>query len=89
MLSPAFLDSQALITVSRWLDVDSDECRELDDNQEFTRKILRLGFADPPFLFCDSLGRIWGRGNWNTLYPFHFESGKELIGYRMSKRADN
>lgn len=55
-LSPTYLNSQSQIAIDEWLDIDSELCREIDDNYEFTKKILRLGFEDPPFLFTDSLG---------------------------------
>lgn len=89
MLSPAYLDSQSKVAISRWVDVDSEECRDIDDDYAFTKKILKNGFADPPFLFTDRLGRIWGKGNAGEFWPLHFEYGSKLIGYRLSKKAAN
>lgn len=87
MLSPSFLDSQSKVSISRWVDVDSEECREIDEDYAFTKKILRFGFESNPFLFLDSLGRVWGRGNDGEFWPLHFERGKELIGYRIASKA--
>ena len=86
---PKELDNQSPIHVDKWIDVDSSECRELDDNYSFTKKIVKLGFQEPAYLAVDKLGRIWGRGENNKFYPFHMNRGKNIIGYRISKRAAN
>lgn len=90
-MTPKELDEQSPVIIDKWVDVDSEECRDKDDNRDFTKKILRMGFEDPAFLFVDSLGRIWGKPTdpGTPAYPFHFEYGKKLIGYRISKRAVN
>lgn len=88
-LSSKFLDEQSLVKIDRWVDIDSDECKVMDDDHDFTKKVQRMGFQDPPFLFTDSDGRIWGKGEGDRFYPFHFEYGKKLIGYRISKKASN
>jgi hypothetical protein len=88
-LTPVQLDAQSPIKIDRWIDIDSDEWRELDDNPSFTKKLVKLGFKEPAYLATDSNGRIWGRGEDGTFYPFHFSRGKTLIGYRISKRAAN
>lgn len=87
--TPAELDAQSPITVDRWLDVDSKELQELDENPALTKKWLKLGFQEPAYLFTDTLGRVWGKGENGKYYPFHFKSGKSLIGYRVSIRAAN
>jgi len=85
------LDLQSDVVIVKWVDVDSEECKLIDDNIDFTKKIIRLGFQGPdPFLFTDSMGRVWGKQNENGKYfPLHFEYGKQLIGYRISKNASN
>jgi hypothetical protein len=85
--SPAELDAQSKIHVDRWIEFESEEWRELDDNPDFTKKIVRLGFQEPAYLFTDLNGRIWGRGEDGRYYPFHFSKGSINIGYRMSKRT--
>lgn len=88
-LSPKELDEQSTIHVDRWIDVYSEECRMMDDNHKFTRHIMKVGFQDPPFLFIDSAGRVWGKGNSPNYYPFHMEYGSQLIGFRLPKKAAN
>jgi hypothetical protein len=88
--SPQELDTQSAVKIDRWIEVGSEEWREMDDTPDFTKKILRLGLHHPePFLFTDMLGRIWGKGEGGKFYPFHFEYGKKLIGYRISALALN
>ena len=88
-LTPQELDAQSPIKIDRWLDVDSQEWRDMDDDPGLTKKFLRLGFQEPPFFFTDALGRVWGKGEDGRFYPFHFNIGKKLYGYRISKKAVN
>jgi hypothetical protein len=89
-LTPKQLDNQSLIRIDRWIDVDSVECRKLDDNYKLTKRIIRdLYEQEPASLFTDSLGRFWDKGVNGIYFPYHFEYGKKLIGYRMSKKAAN
>lgn len=84
------LDAQNIIKIDEWVDIDSERWREVDDNPSFTKKIIRLGFEEPPFLFMDSLGRLWGKSKETERYfPFHLEYRKKLIGFRISKKASN
>lgn len=88
--TPQELDTQSKIKIDRWVEIGSEEWKDLDDNPAFTKKILRLGLHHPePFLFTDTMGRIWGKGNDGTFYPFHFEYGKKKLGYRISALALN
>lgn len=87
-IPPAELDRQSRVRIDRWLDVESQECRDLDDMPDFTRQCLRAG-ADGGFMFVDVLGRIWGRGTGGYFYPFHFEHGSKLYGYRLASTALN
>lgn len=89
MLTPAEFDKQSPVKIDRWIDIDSSEAKELDEDRVLTKKMVRIGFEDG-WMHLDSLGRIWGKGNTkDTYFPFHFENGKELIGYRMTKKAVN
>ncbi len=88
-LTPKELDAQSPIKVERWVDIDSEECALMDNTPEFTKQILKLGFQSPAFLFLDSDGRIFGDSKDGKYYPFHFEYGKQLIGYRICKKAAN
>ncbi len=87
--TPQELDAQCPVTIERWIEIDSEEWKEMDDTPSFTKKCLRLGFEEPAFLFTDTLGRVWGKGENGKYYPFHFNKGKRLFGYRLSKRAAN
>ena len=89
-ISPKELDAQSPVKISRWLDIDSEECKELDQDRQFTNKILRFGFEDK-WLKVDAQGRVFGLDPQNNLYyPLHFEGRKkELIGYRITKKAAN
>ena len=87
--SPKELDAQSAIKIDRWIAIDSEEWKELDDNPALTKKFLRLGFQEPAYLFTDTLGRVWGRGENGKYYPFHFNKGKTLIGYRLPQKAAN
>jgi hypothetical protein len=93
-MTPKEYDLQNKVDINRWIDIDSAEAELLDDNREFTKKCIKLGFEDggpsnPPFLFLDFSGRIWGKGKDNSFYPFHLEYGKQLIGLKISKKALN
>jgi len=90
-MNPKFLDSQSEIKIDKWVDVGSEECNLLDNTPDFTKKILKMGFEEPdPYLITDWNGRVWGKPNANGKYfPLHFEYGKQLIGYRISKNASN
>ena len=87
--NPKELDAQSRINIDSWVDVDSELCKEIDDNYPLTKKMLKLGFKEPAFLATDSLGRVWGKGEDQYWYPFHFEYNGKLIGYRLSKKAAN
>jgi hypothetical protein len=87
--APKELDAQSQIVISKWVDLDSEEWRQLDDDPSFTKKIIRLGMQEPAYLATDLSGRIWGRGENGRYYPLHFENGKRLIGVRISKKAAN
>jgi hypothetical protein len=62
----------------------------LDDNYDFTMRIVKtLLLKEPAYLFTDSSGRIFGKGEDGIYYPFHTEHNGRLIGYKISKRAAN
>lgn len=81
------LDSQCKVKITRWIDIDSEECAMLDPDIALAKKWAKLLMPDGS-LFTDSEGRIWGKGK-EGYYPFHFEVGNKLYGYRMSKKATN
>lgn len=87
--SPKELDAQALIKVDAWVDLDSERWREIDDDPALTRKWLKLLMKEPAYLFTDSDGRVWGKGENGIYYPYHTEYGKKLYGVRISKKAAN
>jgi hypothetical protein len=87
--SPQELDQQAKIIVDKWLEVESEDCRKMDQNYFLTKRIIELGFQEPAYLMADQNGRLWGRGVDQYWYPFHFEYDGQLIGYKLSKKAAN
>ncbi len=87
--APQELDAQSKILIKRWIEVGSQEWRELDNTPGFTKMIIRELTKEPAYLFADTLGRLWGKGEDGRYYPFHFTSFGENIGYRVSARAAN
>ena len=89
-MTPMELDNQSPIKIDRWIEVHSQECKELDDGLHwFTLKCINIGFEDG-WMIADMHGRIWGRNRETGIYyPFHTEHGKELVGYRLSGKAAN
>jgi len=84
--SPKVLDTQSKVKIDRWVDINSEECSNLDPDAKLARDWIKKYVGD--FLFTDTDGRIWGESD-NGYYPFHFEVGKRLYGYRISKSASN
>ena len=88
-LTPKFLDSQNPVRIDEWLDVESEKCKNLDPDISLTRKFMRYGMEDG-YLFTDADGRIWGvKKKSGKYYPFHFNFGSKVYGYRISKVAVN
>jgi hypothetical protein len=87
-LPPAELDKQSPVKVDEWLDIESEKCKDKDPDLSLTKKWMKMGF-ESGFLFLDSLGRVWGVGNRKVFYPFHFNIGKVIYGFRIAKKAAN
>jgi hypothetical protein len=85
--SPKELDAQSKIRIDEWVDVESERCKEIDDDYALTKRIVKMLY--PEYLFTDTLGRLWGRGEDNLFYPYHFTYGKKQIGFRLSNKAAN
>lgn len=86
--TPQELDAQNPIKIERWIDLDTEEWREMDDDPGLTKKMMKIGF-EAGALFLDSNGRIWGKGEGGKYYPFHFDRGPKNYGYRLPKKAAN
>jgi hypothetical protein len=80
------LDKQSPVKIDKWLDLNSEECKQKDPDPLLTKKWLKIG-AEAGFLFVDSLGRIWGRGKDNIFYPYHFDIGNKNYGFRLANMA--
>jgi len=97
LLSPAQLDLQSPVKIDYWVDINSKEWKDLEevyvDEALSIKKVLKIGFEEPAFLFTDTLGRIWGKKESGQYYPLHFEAGwgteKKLVGYRLAVKASN
>lgn len=88
-MSPQEFDEQSVIPIDRWIELDGDECRKLDDNLKLTKQYIKVGL-EAKVISYDSLGRIWLWSEKNKIYyPMHFEYKKLLIGYKVSKKAAN
>lgn len=87
-LSPKQLDEQSSVKIERWLDMNSKECLDMDSDPNFTKKCYRIG-TESGMLDVDNRGRIWGKGKDGGYFPFHFEYGKLLYGYRVARLAAN
>jgi hypothetical protein len=87
-LSPSILDEQSEVKIDKWIDINSEECKDKDDNLPLTKKWLKWGIEDN-FLFADRNGRVWGKGNEGKYYPYHLEYGKKLYGIRLAQVAAN
>ena len=88
-LTPTQLDAQSTIVIEKWLNIDSEECKDKDSDIAITKKFLRIG-AEDGFLMVDSLGRVWGDSEKGGVhYPFHIEYGKKLYGIRIATSAAN
>lgn len=87
-LKPTELDSQSPVKIDEWLDIDSDRCKQVDDNRPITKKWMAMLMADKT-LQTDSMGRVWGQGKEGQWYPYHLESHGKLYGIRVAKQASN
>ncbi len=86
--TPKQLDTQCKVKIDRWIDLYSSECRDMDSDHQTAVKWYKMCLGDTG-LFLDTDGRIWGRGKDGYFYPYHFEYGKKLFGYRVSAKAAN
>ena len=86
--SPKELDTQSPVQIDKWLEMDSEECRDLDSDYEVTKKIMKIGF-DSGAMAYDSSGRVWGQGTSVRWYPLHFIRRNKKYGYRLAKKAAN
>lgn len=88
-MTPAEFDKQSIVQIDYWIDVESEESKDKDQDRDLTKYMIKIGFEDG-WMQTDSNGRIWGYDSTRNLYhPFHFEYGKKKIGYRIAKKAAN
>lgn len=87
-LSPAQLDAQGRVQITEWVDINSPKAQELDDDPVLSVKWLVLG-VQSGFICIDTMGRLWGAGDHGSYYPYHFQHGTNLYGYKVSTRASN
>lgn len=86
-LSIKNLDQQSSVVIYKWIDLDSEEYKIIDDNPAFTKKCIKIGFEEN-FIIPDSLGRLWCKGS-SCYHPFHLEYGKLYYGLKISAKAAN
>lgn len=88
-MSPEELEAQSPVHIDKWIDIASEDAQLMDQDFELTKKMMKIGFEDG-WMITDSLGRIYGKNPEKGIYfPFHFEYGSLLIGYRNCKKASN
>jgi hypothetical protein len=89
--SPQELDAQSPVDIDEWVDIGSVKFYEIvgEDISSFDY-FIRVGFRDPPFLYTDSLGRVWGKlDTSNKWFPFHDLVNGKAYGYRYPGKAIN
>lgn len=87
-LSPKELDAQSVVVIEKWLDVNSEECKEKDPEYKISKYLLNRGIQEG-FLKVDNQGRIWVHGLHEEFFPYHFELGDKLYGLRIAAAAAN
>ena len=89
-LTPDQLNLQCLVPLDGWVEVGSEQAKELDNDHQLAIKWLKMG-AEAGWLFIDAHGRIFGKspGGGENYYPYHFESYGKKYGYRMAILAAN
>ncbi len=87
--SPKELDAQSPVYLDGWVDLDSERWRQTDDDAPLTKKWLAMLMKEPAYLFTDSDGRVWGKGENGIYYPYHYEYGKKKYGIRIPRKAAN
>jgi hypothetical protein len=87
-LTPQQLDSQCGVVISEWIDINCARAQEIDDDQELSVKWLKIA-AEAGMLRVDLFGRLWGSVGDNVWFPYHFEHGNKLVGYKLSSMAAN
>ena len=86
-LTTKSLDQQSSVRIDKWIELDSEEWKNVDDNPSFTKKCIKIGFEEK-FIFTDSLGRLWCKGS-NCYHPFHLEYKNCYYGLKISAKAAN
>lgn len=71
-----------MVDIKRWIDIDGEEFKSLEDSSTI-RKIINMGL-EAGAITLDNNGYMWNREN-----PIHAEKGSELVGIRYSKKAVN
>ena len=87
--SPLELDAQSEVKLDGWLDLDSERWRDTDPDPGLTKKWLTMLMREPAYLFTDTFGRVWGKGENGKYYPYHYDYGKKKNGIRIAKKAAN
>ena len=84
---PKQLDLQCRVSIERWIDLYSQECKELDDDHKLTVKWFKMLHGEA--LFTDLFGRIFGQGKDGIWYPYHIEVRNKCYGLKISAKAAN
>lgn len=85
---PQQLDAQSPVHIDEWVQVGSPLFKKLIGDQFSFDYFTKVGFRDPPFLFLDELGRVWGKSE-DKWFPFHDRVHGKNYGYRYANTEQN
>jgi hypothetical protein len=86
---PKDLDRQCSVSICKWIDLFSEEARNIDPDHKLSVEWYKMLTKEPADLYLDANGRIWGVSNNGIYFPYHFSYGNQLIGYKISSKAAN
>ncbi len=87
-LTPQQLDMQNGVVIDEWIDINCARAKELDNDHDLSVKWMKIA-AEAQMLRIDNQGRLWGESGDGKYFPYHFEHGDKLVGYRVSAQASN
>src|SRR5260370_40855580 len=78
---PKELDAQCSVRINRWVDLFSEEARNIDPDHKLSVEWYKILTKSPATLHLDSDGRILGLGTDGKYFPYHIDFGNQLIVY--------
>jgi hypothetical protein len=87
-LTPQQLDKQNSVLIDSWIDINCARAQEWDNDHDLSIKWMKMA-AEAQMLRIDTQGRLWGESGDGKWFPYHFEHGNKLVGYKLSSLAAN